>query len=57
MILILYVFYILFALIMVRQEELMSRVVEIPFSPLLRVITIIHLVAALAIFTLAILFL
>ena len=55
--LILIAFYILFAAVIVRQEELMSRVVEIPFSPLLRIVAIIHFVASLAIFVLALLLL
>ncbi len=57
MILIILLIYIVFASIIVRQEHLMSRVVEIPFSPVLRLISLIHFVAAIGIFVLAFLLL
>ncbi len=38
--------YLIFAAVIVRQERLMSKVVEIPFSPILRTIALIHLFAA-----------
>jgi hypothetical protein len=45
------------AAIIVRQEQLMARVVEIPFSPLLRVIALVHLIAAIGVFFLSLIFL
>lgn len=53
-ILILITMYIIFAAVIVRQEQLMARVVEIPFSPVLRVIALSHLLASLVVFFLAI---
>lgn len=41
---ILVLLYTIFAAIIVRQEQLMSKVVEIPFSPVLRMVAIVHLV-------------
>lgn len=52
-ILIIVAIYLVFAAIIVRQEDLMSRVVIIPFSPYLRVITSLHLIAVIVIFFLA----
>ncbi len=52
-IIILIMFYIVFAAIIVRQEQLMSRIVEIPYSPTLRLISLIHLVASIGVFFLA----
>ena len=52
-ILILISFYIIFAAIIVRQQHLMSRMVEIPHSPTLRLVAIGHLLAAVVIFFLA----
>jgi len=52
-ILILIGLYIIFAAIIVRQETLMSKVVEIPFSPILRVTAISHFIASVVIFLLA----
>jgi len=46
--------YTIFAAIMVRQEQLMSEVLEEQFEPILRLITIIHLAASLIVFALAI---
>jgi hypothetical protein len=45
--------YIVFAAVMVRQEKLMDDVLEETFEPILRLLTIIHLVAAIAVFILA----
>jgi len=45
--------YIIFAAIIVRQEQLMAKVVEIPFSPILRIIAISHLIASFVVFFLA----
>ncbi len=52
-ILILIAMYIIFAAIIVRQEQLMAKVVEIPFSPILRIIAISHLIASFVVFFLA----
>ncbi|RJR15739.1 hypothetical protein C4579_01520 [Candidatus Microgenomates bacterium] len=49
MVVIIALLYVLFAAVIVRQEELMGRVVEIPFSPVLRTVVIAHLVIALVV--------
>ena len=56
-ILILIGMYIIFAAIIVRQEQLMSKVVEIPFSPVLRMVALIHFIASLVVFFLALILL
>jgi hypothetical protein len=38
--------YILFALIILRQERLMANVVEIPFVPVMRLTAVIHFIAS-----------
>lgn len=43
---ILVLLYAIFAAIIVRQEQLMSKVVEIPFSLVLRLVAILHLVVS-----------
>lgn len=48
------VIYGVFAAVMVRQEHLMANVLEEGFEPVLRLLTYIHLVAAIGIFFLAI---
>lgn len=45
--------YIIFAAVMVRQEKLMSDVLDEGFEPFLRLLTWIHLIAALGVFVLA----
>ena len=45
--------YIIFALILVRQEQLMADVLEEIFEPVLRIITIVHLLASIGVFFLA----
>ncbi|KKP58693.1 MAG: hypothetical protein UR52_C0017G0009 [Candidatus Gottesmanbacteria bacterium GW2011_GWA1_34_13] len=45
-IVILNLIYIIFALVVLRQERLMANVVEIPFAPFLRSIAIIHFIAS-----------
>lgn len=45
--------YLVFAGVMVRQEQLMSDVLEEGFEPVLRIITILHFAAAVAVFLLA----
>lgn len=49
--------YIVFALIMVRQEQLMDHVLEESFEPILRALVLLHLLAAVGVFILAFLFL
>lgn len=51
------VVYLVFAAIIVRQEQLMANVLEETFEPILRVMSLIHLIAALAVFLLAIIIL
>lgn len=46
--------YTLFSAVMVRQEQLMSSVLEDYYEPMLRVLTLIHLVASLVTLVLAI---
>lgn len=50
MILLILLMYIVFAAVIVRQEQLMSRVVAISFLPILRLIGIGHLIAAISLF-------
>lgn len=57
MVLIILLMYVVFAAVIVRQETLMARVVELSFSPLLRFIVILHFVLAIAIFVLTLSFL
>ncbi|HCM37437.1 MAG: hypothetical protein UV61_C0010G0006 [Candidatus Gottesmanbacteria bacterium GW2011_GWB1_43_11] len=45
--------YIVFAAIMVRQEQLMAKVIEIPFSPILRLVALVHLLASVIVWLLA----
>lgn len=50
-----FVIYTIFALVIVRQEHLMSNVLEEGFEPLLRILTYIHLAAAVFMIILALL--
>lgn len=45
--------YAVFAAVIVRQEQLMAHVLEESFEPVLRILAIIHLLAALAVLALA----
>ena len=45
--------YIIFAAVMVRQEKLMSDVLEEGFEPMLRLLTWVHLAASVGVFILA----
>lgn len=45
--------YIVFAFVIVRQEQLMAGVLEESFEPVLRLVCVLHLLAAIAIFPLA----
>lgn len=49
--------YILFAGVMLRQEGLMAHVLEEGFEPVLRLLTILHLAAAIGVFIFAIILL
>jgi hypothetical protein len=46
--------YLIFAGILLRQEQLMAHVLEESFEPILRLLAIIHLAGAIAVFGLAI---
>lgn len=45
--------YIIFAIVIVRQEQLMAHVLEESFEPVLRLAAILHLAAAVSVFLLA----
>ncbi len=49
--------YSLFAVVIIRQEQLMAIVLEEAFEPVLRLATFIHLIASVALFIAAILLL
>lgn len=49
--------YIVFAVVIVRQEQLMANVLEEHFEPFLRLVALIHLVAAIVVFLLALILL
>jgi hypothetical protein len=49
--------YIIFASVILRQEQLMADVLEESFEPVLRLAAILHLIAAAAVFLLALLIL
>lgn len=49
--------YTVFAAVIVRQENLMSRMVEIPFFPILRIVALAHLIFSVAILFLALILL
>ena len=49
--------YIVFAAIIIRQEQLMAHVLEESFEPVLRVLTVLHFLAAVAVFFLALILL
>lgn len=51
------VVYIIFAAVMVRQEKLMSDVLEEGFEPFLRMLTWLHLLISIGLFVLALLIL
>lgn len=51
------VVYIIFAAVMVRQEKLMSDVLEEGFEPFLKLLTWLHLFASIGLFVLALLIL
>ena len=49
--------YIVFASVIFRQEQLMANVLEESFEPVLRFAAVLHLIAAVAVFLLALLIL
>jgi len=49
--------YIIFAFVMVRQEQLMSKTLEAASEAILRILTLLHLGAAVVVFFLALLIL
>lgn len=49
--------YVIFAAIMVRQEQLMAKSLEATYEPILRLLTLLHLAAAIGVFLLAVIFL
>ena len=51
------ILYAIFAAILVRQEQLMAHVLEEAFEPILRILVLIHLFAALGIIALALILL
>ena len=51
------IIYTIFAVVMVRQERLMAGVIEEGFEPVLRILTIIHLLLALIVLASAVIFL
>jgi len=46
--------YVVFAFVIVRQEQLMAHVLEEEFEPVLRLVSVIHFIASIAVFILAI---
>lgn len=49
--------YIIFAFVIVRQEQLMAHVLEESFEPVLRLVCVLHLFAAIGVFPLALILL
>jgi hypothetical protein len=45
--------YVIFGAVLVRQEQLMAHVLEESFEPIIRMLVVGHLIAALAVFVLA----
>lgn len=46
--------YVVFSSVILRQEQLMSRVLEDAFEPVLRLVSMVHFLASIAVFLLAI---
>lgn len=46
--------YIIFAFVILRQEQLMAEVLKEAFEPVLRLVSILHFIAAIVVFILAI---
>lgn len=49
--------YVIIALVIVRQEQLMEHVLEEAFEPILRILVLLHLVSAIGVFILALILL
>lgn len=49
--------YIVFAFVILRQEQLMARVLEEAFEPVLRLVSVVHFIASIAVFIMAIILL
>lgn len=49
--------YVIFSLIMVRQEQLMAHVLEEAFEPVLRALVLVHMIASIGVFLLAVILL
>ncbi len=49
--------YVIFSLIMIRQEQLMAHVLEEAFEPVLKGLVLVHMLAAVGVFVLAIILL
>ncbi len=49
--------YIIFAFVILRQEQLMSHVLEESFEPVLRLVSVFHFIASIAVFLMAIILL
>lgn len=49
--------YIIFSVVIVRQEQLMAQVLEESFEPVLRIATYLHLIASIGLFVFALLLL
>lgn len=49
--------YIVFSVVLVRQEQMMAHVVEDAFQPILQVIVFVHMFASLGVFLLAVILL
>lgn len=49
--------YVVFAFVIVRQEQLMAHVLEEDFEPVLRMVTVIHFVSSIVVFGMALILL
>lgn len=49
--------YIVFAFVILRQEQLMSHVLKEAFEPVLRLVSVVHFIASIAVFLMAIILL
>lgn len=49
--------YIVFAFVILRQEQLMSHVLEEAFEPVLRMVSVVHFIASIVIFVMSIILL
>jgi len=49
--------YIIFSFVILRQEQLMSHVLEEAFEPVLRLVSVVHFIASIVVFIMAIILL